>query len=181
KIEVRNKYNHELVDVVPSADENDIKRAIDTAEAGFQMASSLPTHKRMAILKNTVSIIEKNQEEFAHLIAMEGIKTIREARREVYRGINTLAIAAEEARRIVGETLPFDSVQGSENRVGYYFRYPIGIIAAIVSFNDPLTLAAHKLGPAIASGNAIILKPSEMTPLTALKLGETLLKAGLPP
>jgi glyceraldehyde-3-phosphate dehydrogenase (NADP+) len=129
---------------------------------------------------NTAGIIKKNQEEFAHIICSERGKTIREARKEVSRAINTITISAEEARRIVGETLPFDSVPGSENRVGYYYRFPIGIIGAITPFNDPLNLVAHKIGPAIAGGNSVVLKPATATPLSALKLGETLMKAGLP-
>ncbi|MFC1725962.1 aldehyde dehydrogenase family protein [candidate division KSB1 bacterium] len=180
KIEVRNKFNGELIDTVPDADENDVKRAIDIAEKGFEIAKGLPVHKRIDILKKAASIIENNKEEIARLIASEGVKTIGETRREALRGINTLTISAEEARKIAGETLPFESVPGSENRVGYYYRFPIGIISAIISFNDPLTLASHKIGPAIASGNAVILKPSELVPLTALKLGEILLQAGLP-
>jgi glyceraldehyde-3-phosphate dehydrogenase (NADP+) len=98
----------------------------------------------------------------------------------VGRAINTITISAEEARRIDGETIPFDSSEGSENRVGYYYRFPIGIIGAITPFNDPLNLVAHKLGPAIAGGNSVVCKPATVTPLSALKLGECLLEAGLP-
>ncbi|MDH5468374.1 MAG: aldehyde dehydrogenase family protein, partial [Candidatus Aminicenantes bacterium] len=89
-------------------------------------------------------------------------------------------ISAEEARRVVGETIPFDSRQGSENRVGYYYRFPIGIVVAITPFNDPLNLVAHKVGPAVAGGNSVVLKPATVTPLSALKLGEALIEAGLP-
>ena len=91
-----------------------------------------------------------------------------------------MTISAEEARRINGETIPFDSAEGSENRSGYYYRFPIGIIGCITPFNDPLNLVAHKLGPAIAGGNSVVLKPATVTPLSALKLGECLLNAGLP-
>jgi len=180
KIEVRNKYSGELIDVVPSGDKDDIKNAIDIAVKGAEISARLPVHKRIDILKNTVRLIEKNKDDLARLIALEGVKNIKEARREIYRGINTLEMSAEEARRITGETLPFDSVPGSENRTGYYYRFPVGIIASIISFNDPLTLSAHNLGPAIASGNAVVFKPSKFTPLTCLKLGEYLLESGLP-
>ncbi len=180
KIEIRNPYDNKLVDAVPKGTEEDMKKAIDCAVIGSKISKNMPVHERIDILMNTAGIIKKNQEEFAHIICSERGKTIHEARKEVSRAINTITISAEEARRIVGETLPFDSVSGSENRVGYYYRFPIGIIGAITPFNDPLNLVAHKIGPAIAGGNSVILKPATATPLSALKLGETLMKAGLP-
>jgi glyceraldehyde-3-phosphate dehydrogenase (NADP+) len=180
KIEIRNPYNNELVDTVPKSTKKDMKKAIDCSVIGSKISKNMPVHERIEILMNTAGIIKKNQEEFAHIICSERGKTIREARKEVSRAINTITISAEEARRIVGETLPFDSVPGSENRVGYYYRFPIGIIGAITPFNDPLNLVAHKIGPAIAGGNSVVLKPATATPLSALKLGETLMKAGLP-
>lgn len=180
KIEIRNPYNNELVDTVPEGTKEDMKKAIDCAVIGSKISKNMPVHERIEILMNTAGIIKKNQEEFAHIICSERGKTIREARKEVSRAINTITISAEEARRIVGETLPFDSVPGSENRVGYYYRFPIGIIGAITPFNDPLNLVAHKIGPAIAGGNSIVLKPATATPLSALKLGEALMNAGLP-
>ena len=89
-------------------------------------------------------------------------------------------LSAEEARRINGETIPFDQRPGSEDRLGYYFRFPVGIIGAITPFNDPLNLVAHKIGPAIAAGNAIIVKPATVTPLSALLLAEAFDHADLP-
>jgi glyceraldehyde-3-phosphate dehydrogenase (NADP+) len=180
KIEVLNPFNNELVDTVPSGDEGDVKAAFQAAEEGFKINRDLPVHQRISILYKTAEIISNNQEEFARIIASEGSKTIREARKEASRCIDTITISAEEARRVVGETIPFDSREGSENRVGYYYRFPIGIIVAITPFNDPLNLVAHKIGPAIAGGNAVVLKPATVTPLSALKLGEALIEAGLP-
>src|SRR5262249_61960367 len=113
-------------------------------------------------------------------IALEGSKTIREARREPPRAAAILRLSADEGRRLAGETLPFDTRPGSESRVGYYFRVPAGIVAAIAPFNDPLAVAAHKVGPALAAGNAVILKPSLATPLSALRLARDLSHAGLP-
>lgn len=137
-------------------------------------------HERFSILKKTSEILGERNEDFAKTIAREGSKTISEARSEVERAINTITLSAEEAKRIIGNTIPFDSVRGSENRQGYHYRMPIGVIGAITPFNDPLNLVAHKLGPAIAAGNSIVLKPASATPLSALKLGEALLEAGLP-
>ncbi|MFB0564645.1 MAG: aldehyde dehydrogenase family protein [Candidatus Aminicenantaceae bacterium] len=180
KIEVRNPYNNELIDTVPYGDTRDVEAAFKAAEEGFRLNRKMPVHKRISILYKTAEIIRSNQEEFARIIATEGSKTIREARKEASRCIDTITISAEEARRIVGETIPFDSREGSENRVGYYCRFPIGIIVAITPFNDPLNLVAHKVGPAIAGGNAVVLKPATVTPLSALKLGEAFIEAGLP-
>lgn len=179
-IDVRNPYDNSLFDTVPCGTKTDIDKAITVAQKGFELNRNMPTHKRISILLNTANIMESRSEELARVIAQEGSKTIREARKEVTRAINTITLSAEEARRINGETLPFDSTPGSENRIGYYYRFPIGIIAAITPFNDPLNLVAHKLGPAIAGGNSIVLKPATVTPISALKLAECLLEAGLP-
>lgn len=180
KIEVLNPFNNELIDTVPSGDRSDVEAAFKAAEEGFKINRNIPVHQRISILYKTAEILKSHQEEFSRTIATEGSKTIKEARKEVSRCIDTITISAEEARRIVGETIPFDSREGSENRVGYYYRFPIGIILAITPFNDPLNLVAHKVGPAIAGGNAVVLKPATVTPLSALKLGEAFIEAGLP-
>lgn len=180
KIEVRNPYNNDLVDTVPSGDRDDVEAAIQAAEQGFKINRNLPVHQRISILYKAAEIIRSRQEEFARTIATEGSKTIKEARKEASRCIDTITISAEEARRVVGETIPFDSREGSENRLGYYYRFPIGIVVAITPFNDPLNLVAHKVGPAIAGGNSVVLKPATVTPLSALKLGEAFIEAGLP-
>lgn len=179
-IPVRDPYDDSVIDTVPAGTPADVKRAIDCAAKGFLASRALPVHKRIEILNKVASLIRDRFDDFATTIAREGSKTIREARKETNRCINTITISAEEARRIVGETLPFDSAPGSENRVGYYYRFPIGIIAAITPFNDPLNLVAHKLGPAIAAGNSVVLKPATVTPLSALKLAQAFMDAGLP-
>jgi glyceraldehyde-3-phosphate dehydrogenase (NADP+) len=180
RIEVRNPYDDSLVDTVPAGGTEDVEAALRAAEEGFRTNRGLPVHRRSEILYRAAQIVRGRQEEFARTIATEGSKTIREARKEASRCVDTLTISAEEARRVAGETIPFDSRQGSENRLGYYYRIPIGIIAAITPFNDPLNLVAHKVGPGIAGGNAVVLKPATVTPLSALKLAEALIEAGLP-
>ena len=180
KIDVRNPYNDDLIDTVPSGDVADVEAAFQAAEEGFKINRALPVHERISILYKAAEILKERQEDFAKTIALEGSKTIKEARKEASRCIDTITISAEEARRVVGETIPFDSRQGSENRLGYYYRFPIGIIVAITPFNDPLNLVAHKIGPAIAGGNSVVLKPATVTPLSALKLGEAFIEAGLP-
>lgn len=180
-IEVHDPYNDKLIDTVPRATLQDVQLAIKSASEAFSMSKKLPAHQRAAILYKTAEIITSRKEEYAKTIALEGSKTIREARKEVYRCAMTLKVSAEESTRILGETITFDQGIGSENRRGYYYRFPIGVIVAITPFNDPLNLVAHKLGPAFAAGNTVVLKPATITPLSALKLGEAFLEAGLPP
>ncbi len=179
-IQVQDPYDGSVVDTVPRGTVEDVRRAIDCAVKGYETSRKLPVHRRIAILQKAAGIVRDRQEEFAKTIAREGSKTIREARKEASRCVDTLAISAEEARRVVGETIPFDSRTGSENRFGYYVRFPIGVIAAITPFNDPLNLVAHKIGPAIAGGNSVVLKPATVTPLSALRLAEAFVEAELP-
>lgn len=181
KIGVKDPYDNHLIDTVPEGTKEDVEIAIRSAQEGFKEISSLTVYERAQILYKTSQIVKENLEEFAKTIALEGSKTIKEARKEANRCTNTLIVSAEESKRILGETIPFDSFPGGEKRIGYYYRFPIGIVLAITPFNDPLNLVAHKLGPAFAAGNAVILKPATVTPLSALKLGEAFLKAGLPP
>lgn len=180
-IDVLNPQDNSIVASVPAATKEDMLLAIEEAKEGAKLSAALPVHVRISILNKAAQYIEENSEKYARTIAQEGSKTIREARSEVKRCIQTLKISAEEARRVKGETIPFDQYESGEDRVGYYYRFPIGIIAAITPFNDPLNLVAHKVGPAIASGNAIIVKPATVTPLSALLLAEALEAAGLPP
>lgn len=180
RAEIRDPQDNSLVDTVPQASIEDMERAIESAVTGFERARRLPVHQRMSVLQQAADFIEAQQESYAHTIAREGIKTIREARKEVSRAIDTIRLSAEEARRLNGETIPFDQRPGSENRFGYYIREPIGIVGAITPFNDPLNLVVHKVGPALAAGNAIIVKPDSKTPLSALRLAEAIHQTGLP-
>ncbi|WP_260398070.1 aldehyde dehydrogenase family protein [Peribacillus simplex] len=181
KIEILDPQDNSLIATVPAANEKDVLHSIEEAKKGAKIAADMPTHERIVILNRAADWIYEHKEEYAMTIAREGSKTIKEARKEVVRCIETLRISAEEARRINGETISFDQMPGSEDRMGYYYRFPVGIIVAITPFNDPLNLVAHKVGPAIASGNAIIVKPAPATPLSALLLAEAFEKAGLPP
>lgn len=181
KIDVLDPFSGEVVDTVPRGTADDAEIAVTGALEGFQVSRGLSTGERAAILRRTAAIVEERQEEFALLIAREGSKTIREARKEAYRCTLTLRVAAEEATRILGETISFDQQAGSENRRGYYYRFPIGVVAAITPFNDPLNLVAHKVAPAVAAGNSVVVKPATLTPLSAILLAEALLEAGLPP
>lgn len=125
-------------------------------------------------------LLLSRQEEFAEILAIEVGKSIRESRGEVERAATTLQISAEEAKRIHGEGVPVESAQGSENRMAFTVKVPVGVVAAITPFNVPINLVCHKLGPALAAGNSVVLKPAEVTPICALKLAELMEEAGLP-
>jgi glyceraldehyde-3-phosphate dehydrogenase (NADP+) len=179
-IDVRDPFDDSLIDTVPAATAEDIETALAAADAARGAARGLSTYERSQILLKTAAIVADNLEEFATTIAREGSKTINEARGEAKRCVNTLTISGEEAKRLLGETIPFDSFPGGESRRGHFERVPIGVVLAITPFNDPLNLVAHKLGPAIAGGNTVVLKPATVTPLSALKLTEAFVEAGLP-
>jgi glyceraldehyde-3-phosphate dehydrogenase (NADP+) len=181
KIAVYDPYDNSVVDYVPKGNIEDVQKALIAAQKGFEVSRKMKVYERANVLYKAADIVKNNLEDFAVTIAREGSKTIREARKEARRCVNTLVVSAEESKRIPGETIPFDSFPGGENRVGYYYRFPIGVVLAITPFNDPLNLVAHKLGPAFAAGNSVILKPATVTPLSAIKLTEALLEAGLPP
>jgi len=174
-------YTGEKVAEVSKADEQDVYKAIELAKEGFEEISSLTPYERYQILMRASQILSARAEEFAKALVLEVGKTIREARTEVQRAIQTLIFSAEEAKRIGGEVIPIDAHPNGKGKVGFYMREPVGIVSAITPFNFPLNLSMHKVAPAIACGNAVILKPSERTPLTPLMLGEVLLEAGLPP
>lgn len=179
-IDVTDPQDGTLIDRVPAATKEDMEACIEAAKSGAKTAAHMPVVERMHIIGKAAEYIETNSEQYARIIAKESSKTIREARKEVGRAVETLRLSAEEARRITGETIPFDQSPGGIGKVGYYRRFPLGIIGAITPFNDPLNLVAHKVGPAIASGNAIIVKPATVTPLSALLMAQAFAHAGLP-
>jgi glyceraldehyde-3-phosphate dehydrogenase (NADP+) len=181
KINVTDPFDNSFIDTVPQASTDDAETALAAAVEGFAITKRMSVYDRAQILFKTASIIAGDLEQFARTIAREGSKTITEARKEARRTVNTLTCSAEEAKRILGETIPFDSFPGGEQRKGYYYRFPIGVILCITPFNDPLNLVAHKLGPAFAAGNSVILKPATVTPLSALRLVEAMVMAGMPP
>lgn len=179
-VAVRNPYDGTLISEVESANADQVPALMQRARLGAAASRGLPRHRRAAILEKTAQLVESRSEDFARLIVHEAGKTIVQARKETARCVNTLKLSAEEARRNAGEVIPFGAYAGSEARQGWFTREPLGIIAAITPYNDPLNLVAHKLGPALAGGNAVLLKPSELTPLSAIRLVDTLIEAGLP-
>lgn len=180
KNEVLNPFDGSVIDTVPSASPAEITAAIDGLAKGAETMRQLPSYKRVEILRKTGNLIREQKEEISQLISSEEGKILAESRIETSRAAETIDLSADEARRMHGETLPLDSTPGGVGKIGFSLRVPCGIVAAITPFNFPLNLVAHKLGPAIAGGNAILLKPASDTPLSSLKLVELFLEAGLP-
>lgn len=180
-MEVINKFTGEPFATVPLADHALTLRAIASAKKAFQTFRKTPAHQRSAILDKAVALIASREEEIAAVISQEAGKAWKFSINEVQRSAETFKFAAEEAKRLHGETIPVDASRFGENRFGYFIREPLGVIAAITPFNFPLNLVAHKVAPAIATGNTIVLKPASATPVSALILAEILEEAGLPP
>ncbi|GBD39296.1 MAG: aldehyde dehydrogenase [Deltaproteobacteria bacterium] len=182
KREIKSPYNDEVVGVINIPSLEQAREAINAAERAFEKFKNAPSYERSRILRNIVDGIEKRKEEFARILVNEGGKPIKTARLEVNRAMVTFSVAAEEANRFSGgEVIPIDIVPGNEERFGIVKRFPLGIVMGISPFNFPLNLVAHKVAPAIASGNVMILKPASQTPLSALALGEVVMEAGLLP
>ena len=203
---MRSPYDGAVVGHMPIADADAVERSIERAQAAFEIMRHLPRFTRADILQRAADLIESRRDEFVRTIAAESGKPLYDARGEVSRGIFNLRNAAAEARRSHGEEVPLDvdagvfeyqttDASGSatelsrldldkladmRRRVGIARRFPIGLILAISPFNFPLNLVLHKVAPAIAVGNAVVLKPAPQTPLTSLLLQEVMRDAGLP-
>ncbi len=181
KIDVVNPYDNSVVDTVPRGEAPDVERALESATRGAQVMARLPGYERWNILKKAADIMAARQEELGQLISKEEGKIIAEGRLEASRAVETIMGSAEEAKRLHGETVPLDGAPGGAGKFGVTLRVPCGVVVAISPFNFPLNLVCHKVGPALAAGNAVVIKPATDTPLSALRLTEILLEAGLPP
>lgn len=179
-LDVADKYTGEILGSVACAGEREVESALASARAASAAMASLPAHRRSAILERTSALLRERKESLALCIARESGKAIRFARLEVDRAADTFRLAAHEAGRLHGETVAMDAVPSGEGLHGFWQRRPVGVIAAITPFNFPLNLVAHKVAPALAAGNAVILKPAELTPFSAASLCAILEAAGLP-
>lgn len=180
ELKVINPYDGSVAGITYMAGEPEMKEAASAAASAFEVLKGLPSYKRAEVLGNVVEGLRKNASELARAIACEAGKPINDANTEVRRAANTFQIALEESKRLGGEVIPLDIVPGSEGRFGIVRRFPIGPVLGITPFNFPLNLVAHKVAPAMASGNPIILKPASKTPLSALILGNIITEAGWP-
>jgi len=180
-IEVKNPFDGSVVDTVPKANAADVETALQTAEAGAKIMAGLTGYERFVILRKAADLMRERLEDLAQTLSSEEGKILAEARMEVDRSAQTIELSGEEAKRLGGEVLPLDGGKDVRNKFGFTLRVPCGVVVAITPFNFPLNLVSHKVGPALAGGNAVILKPASDTPLVALKLVEIFLEAGLPP
>jgi acyl-CoA reductase-like NAD-dependent aldehyde dehydrogenase len=178
--DVRSPYDGSTVAVVHRAGPAEIEEAIAGAAAAFSTTRRLASWQRAETLERVSATITARRDELARTIALEAGKPLRTARVEVDRSAFTFKVAAEEAKRIGGEILPLDWMPGMEGREGHVRRLPIGPIAGITPFNFPLNLVAHKVAPALAAGNPIVIRPASQTPLSALALGRIAVEAGWP-
>ena len=178
--EVKSPYTNEVLAEVASANAEETEEAIAIADEAAKEMRKLSRFEVAEGLRKMSKEIGKRRAEFAEIIANEAAKPIKIANGEVARDIALFAWAAGEAERFAGDVVPIDTQAGGKGKFGYTLHIPRGVIYGISPFNFPLNLVGHKVAPALASGNSIIIKPSSKTPLTALLLGEIFLKSGLP-
>ncbi len=181
KIEVTFPFDGTVIDTVPQATAADIEHALAAAVEGARQMRAISAYDRYGILRKVTELMIARQEELGRLISHEEGKVLREGVFEASRAATTMEVSSEEAKRLEGEVLPLDAAPGGAGKFGFTLRVPCGVVVAITPFNFPLNLVCHKVGPALAAGNAVILKPASDTPLSALALVEILLEAGVPP
>jgi acyl-CoA reductase-like NAD-dependent aldehyde dehydrogenase len=179
-VEIRSPFNDSLVALIHRAGPDEIDAAIAAAVEAFKTTRRLPSWKRSEVLERVSAGIASRREEFARTISLEAGKPIKTARAEVDRAIFTFKVAGEEARRLYGEIVPLDWQPGNEGRLAEIYRVPLGVVTGITPFNFPLNLVAHKVAPALAAGDPILLRPASQTPVSALMLGELVMAAGWP-
>lgn len=180
-IDVRFPYTNEVVAQIYQPTKQDLEDAVVAAVKGFELTRKLASHERSTILYNLLAQMEQRKDELIEALTLEGGKTQNVAAGETGRAIETVRVAAEEAKRINGEIIPIDWTAAGENRHGFIRHLPLGPVLGISPFNYPLNLSCHKLAPAIAAGNSFILKPATNTPLSGRLLAEMTLAAGYPP
>jgi acyl-CoA reductase-like NAD-dependent aldehyde dehydrogenase len=181
KIEVCNPFDGSVIDTVPKATPDDVTAAVATAVKGAEIMRKMPAYERYQLLDKAARLMYERQEDLGQTITKEEGKVIAEGRGEAGRSAETITLSAEEAKRLTGETLDLSAASNGAGKFGFTLRVPCGVVAAITPFNFPLNLVCHKVGPALAAGNAVLVKPASDTPLSAIKLVEILLEAGFPP
>lgn len=178
--EVRDPYRGDVVALAPRSTKADCDDALDAAVAARAAMAALTGYERAAILRRTADILADRVEDVAVAMTRETGKAIADSRLETLRSVETLRLCAEEAVRIQGEHVPMEASAIGAGKIGMVLRFPVGVVSAITPFNAPVNLAAHKLGPAIAAGNSVVLKPSPKAPLSVHKVVEAFVAAGLP-
>src|SRR3954469_20884986 len=179
--EVTSPYDGAVAGIAPIAGAADVDAALTAAVAGARVWRNTPGHERMRILLQAATLADERAETIAQTISAEAGKSITEARGEASRSGEMIRLAAFEGTQLYGDSLPLDANRGTGfDKIGFTVRQPVGVVVAITPFNYPALLVMHKLAPALAAGNAVVLKPARATPLTALALAECFVDAGLP-
>ncbi|HUZ81850.1 MAG TPA: aldehyde dehydrogenase family protein [Gaiellaceae bacterium] len=183
-IDVLYPYTGEVIARVAAATRDEVAHAIGLAEEAFASSRDAPAYRRSALLHAVSRLIGERRETLARDITLETGKAIWESRLECDRAVTTFRLAAEETTRIDGEIVPLDGVPAGEGRIGEVRRFPLGPVAAITPFNSPFNLVAHKVAPALAAGNTVVVKPASATPVSGLNIGALVVEAaaevGLP-
>jgi succinate-semialdehyde dehydrogenase/glutarate-semialdehyde dehydrogenase len=180
RLDVTDKFTGDVIGTVECADRGQIDAAITAARQSFER-HPLDPQARFTLLQKTAALVERDRRDLAARITAEGGLPITDAAAEVDRAIQTLVVSAEEAKRLVGEMVPIDGAPGQSHRMAFTIRVPRGVVCGITAFNSPFNMVCHKVAPALASGNAVVIKPSEVAPLSATRFFELLLEAGFPP
>ncbi len=172
KIAVKNPFNNEIIDYVPSGDAEDAKKAISAATKATKSMKEISSRKLSRIMYDIHQELKEKHQEISKLISLETGKPIRDSLIEMDRSLQTLLMAAEESKRIYGETIPMDAAIAGKTAFGFTIKIPLGVVVAISPFNYPVNLAIHKIAPALAAKNTVVFKPSTKAPLAALKMTE---------
>src|SRR3954462_12667046 len=179
--EVQSPYDGTVVGVVPTGGLDDVDAVLSAAERGAVTWRRTPAHERMRILLRAADLADERTTDIARIISAENGKTITEATVEAGRSGDLIRLSAFEGTHLYGAPLPLDANKGTGlDKIGFTVRQPVGVVVAITPFNFPGLLVLHKIAPALAAGNAVVLKPARTTPLTALALAECFVDAGLP-
>lgn len=179
--DVLSPFDLSVVGTVSNADLQDVNAALDSAVAGARVWRNTPAHERAAILLKAAALADERAEEMAHIISSENGKSLLESRGEAGRSGEIIRLSAFEGSQLYGDTLPLDANKGTGfDKIGFTLPEPVGVVVAITPFNYPALLVLHKIAPAIAAGNAVVLKPARATPLTSIALAQCFLDAGLP-
>lgn len=181
ELEVRNPYTNKVIGTITCATEENLLHAVETAHSVYnETMKHMSAHERSRILRKAAQLLEEQAEQFAETLVLEAGKPIIEARGEVARAIQVLQFASEGAKNLNGEHIVLDNAVGGERQFGFSKRVPLGVVVAITPFNFPLNMALHKVAPALAVGNTVVLKPAEKTPFSAVALHQLLQEAGVP-
>jgi acyl-CoA reductase-like NAD-dependent aldehyde dehydrogenase len=178
--DVLNPATNEVLDRIPLATAEDVEEALDIAQEGFRIWSRTPTHERYEILMRFAELLRQHKSEIAEILTLENGKPLAQAESEVDTGVRLFTGFAEESKSLYGISAPLDAQPGLEKDIFFTRREPLGVMGAILPFNFPIDLFSHKVAPALAAGNAVVIKPSMEAPLSIIRVVELLHEAGVP-